>query len=83
MIFNRFALDTEVRFQPFSGFNMMIVHKSNHMNIITPTVYKMPKEQAFENKDVMGEYFAEKLLIDRNVCSNHSRCLVLCRFSIV
>lgn len=30
MIFNRFALDTEVRFQPFSGFNMMIVHKSNH-----------------------------------------------------
>lgn len=58
MIFNRFALDTEVRFQPFSGFNMMIVHKSNHMNI-TPTVYKMPKEQAFENKDVMGEYFAE------------------------
>lgn len=58
MIFNRFALDTEVRFQPFSGFNMMIVHKSNHMNR-TPTVYNMPKEQAFQNKDVMGEYFAD------------------------
>lgn len=60
MIFNWFALDTEVRFQPFSGLNMMIVHicTSNHMNR-TPTVYKMPKEQAFQNKDVMGEYFAE------------------------
>lgn len=58
MIFIRFAPDSQVRFQPFSGFNMMIVHKSNHMNR-TPTVYNMPKEQAFQNKDVMGEYFAE------------------------